>query len=36
MKGIKALGKIGKGTKTIGKLHNKGVYGIGKIAEKVI
>lgn len=34
MKGIKALGKIGKGTKTIGKLYNKGIYGIGKIAEK--
>lgn len=34
VKGIKALGKIGKGTKTIGKLYNKGIYGIGKIAEK--
>lgn len=34
MKGIKALGKIGKGTKTIGKLYNKGIYGISKIAEK--
>lgn len=34
MKGIKALGKIGKGTKTIGKLYNKGIYGIGKIAKK--
>lgn len=34
MKGIKALGKIGKETKTIGKLYNKGIYGIGKIAEK--
>lgn len=34
MKGIKALGKIGKRTKTIGKLYNKGIYGIGKIAEK--
>ena len=34
VKGVKALGKIGKGTKTIGKLYNKGIYGIGKIAEK--
>lgn len=34
MKGVKALGKIGKETKTIGKLYNKGIYGIGKIAEK--
>lgn len=34
VKGIKALGKIGKGTKTVGKLYNKGIYGIGKIAEK--
>ncbi len=34
MKEIKTLGKIGKGTKTIGKLYNKGIYGIGKIAEK--
>lgn len=34
VKGIKSLGKIGKGTKTIGKLYNKGIYGIGKIAEK--
>lgn len=34
MKGVKALGKIGKGTKTIGKLYNKGIYGIGKIAKK--
>lgn len=34
MKGIKALGKIGKGAKTVEKLYNKGIYGIGKIAEK--
>lgn len=34
MKGIKALGKIGKGTKTVEKLYNKGIYGISKIAEK--
>lgn len=34
MKGIKALGKIGKGAKTVGKLYNKGIYGISKIAEK--
>lgn len=34
VKGVKALGKIGKGTKTIEKLHNKGIYGTGKIAEK--
>lgn len=34
VEGVKALGKIGKGTKTIGKLHNKGIYGTGKIAEK--
>ena len=34
MKGIKALGKIGKGAKTVEKLYNKGIYGISKIAEK--
>ena len=34
MKGVKALGKIGKGTKTVEKLYNKGIYGISKIAEK--
>lgn len=34
MKGIKVLGKIGKGAKTVEKLYNKGIYGIGKIAEK--
>lgn len=34
VKGIKALGKIGKGTKTVEKLYNKGIYGISKIAEK--
>lgn len=34
MKGIKALGKIGKGAKTVEKLYNKGIYGISKIAKK--
>lgn len=34
MKGVKALGKIGKGAKTVEKLYNKGIYGISKIAKK--